>query len=172
MLELCVLLRGQIAYRTPLAVGFIIGVGIMMIQLLISNAVLAAGEKPVLEGQQALAAFSILKLLGLVSVTESMSRLTGHVRVNAHITTTRVPPSVHLQTTFTTFVILFRDILLPAPMSTMEHESSLPPPQTFVAGGAGTNYGGTGAGGDIGGPPVSSSYRDEHITVTGGGGVL
>jgi hypothetical protein len=61
------LCRPQIAYRTPLAVGFIVGVGVMMIQVMLLNAVMAAGEHPLWQAHEALAAFSALKVIGLVS---------------------------------------------------------------------------------------------------------
>ena len=62
----------QIQYRTPLAVGFVIGVGVMMVQIMIFVAAFAVGNggdsptgRPT-EGQEAVAAFAILKLFGYV----------------------------------------------------------------------------------------------------------
>lgn len=66
----------QIQYRTPLAVGFVIGVGVMMVQIMIFVAAFAVGNggdsptgRPT-EGQEAVAAFAILKLFGYVRSRE------------------------------------------------------------------------------------------------------
>ena len=80
-----------------------------------------------------------------------------------------------MQTTFVIFVVLFRDILLPAPA--MQTHDEMPPVPQYAGGGDGGSsyggtYGGTGSGGsvDSGAPP---SYHDSGkvmVTVAGGGG--
>jgi len=143
----------QPKYRSPLSVGFLIGVSLMMVFLLLELGVISGANMARFGGSepssstQAVTAFASLLLIA--------------------------------ETTFTVFVILYRDTLLPPqPMTSSDH-SEVPP---SLPGGAfsGTAAGST--GGYPGGPSIgpysgSDSYGDksgvaggydttEHVSIT------
>lgn len=142
----------QPKYRSPLSVGFLIGVSLMMIFLLLELGVISGanmarfGGSDTSSSTQAVTAFASLLLIA--------------------------------ETTFTVFVILYRDTLLPPqPMTSSDH-SEVPP---SLPGGAfsGTAAGST--GGYAGGPSIgpysgSDTYGDksvaggydttEHVSIT------
>jgi len=134
------LILRNIAYRTPLAVGFLIGVGLMLINILLE--ITAVSESPAVttttSATMAVSAFSILLVMAY--------------------------------TTFTVFVTLYRDTLLPPPSMASQDTESLPPPQ-FGSAPGGVGYGGYGGssyggqGGDAGGMEAGATGHygnDEH----------
>jgi len=115
------LILRRLDYRTPLAVGFLIGVGAVMVNVMLLVAVVSGSNlakfgSPISPpGEGAVQAFAVLLLLGY--------------------------------STFTAFTVVYRDTLLPPPMVSQETEG-LPPGQPSYGNSqydAGTSgYGGEG----------------------------
>lgn len=109
----------RVEYRTPLAVGFLIGVTVLMANLMLITAVVSGsnisrwGLGVLPSSAEATQAFSIMLFMAY--------------------------------TTFSIFITQWRDVLLPPPMSGQE-ASGLPPSQSAFGG---SNYDGNYGGGNV-----------------------
>lgn len=120
------LILRRLDYRTPLAVGFLIGVGACMINVMLITAVISGSnlatfnQLPSPAGQNAVQAFAALLVLAYSS--------------------------------FTAFTVVYRDTLLPPPtLAGQDMHEGLPPAQPAYGnydGGAG-QYGGGGEAGAV-----------------------
>lgn len=153
-------------FRSALSVGFLIGVSVMLVHLMLIVGVLAGSGMPMFflgidpkSSSQAVVAFASLLLISTVFVT--------------------------------VFLVLYRDALLPPQTSMASHDQAVPPPAVPAYGGtatAGPSYGGTASAGQ-GYGANSQAYSDKPFTapqdvtiglpsgnapapVQGGGGVL
>ena len=145
----------------------------MIVQIMIFVAAFSIGgagnalAKPT-PGQDAVGAFAILKLFGYVRGVLSCAP-----GVSALDNTSCACPCP-LQTTFVIFVVLFRDILLPAP-GLQEHDQMPPVPSSYNSNVGGASTGGDAGtyGGSYGGTGSGSDSLDSKVTVSiAGGGVL
>jgi hypothetical protein len=127
----------RIDYRTPLAVGFLIGVSALMANLMLVVAVVSGsnlamwGAPTLPSSESATQAFAVILFL--------------------------------LYSAFTLFVAAWRDILLPPPMAGQDVNTGLPPSQAAYGGSYDGGFSAGGGGGDDGAYPEGGAQSGPAV---------